>query len=96
MDYGGFFQFGLPGETLDTISQTIEKIKKYKLTYTKSVIIHNPLYGTYFNHLAKRQYAWIGRNWNDITAVRGLVYNNMTPSKLISLIEFLRKRSVFS
>ena len=94
--YGGFIQFGLPSETIDTINRNLYYIWKLKIPYTMSVILHTPLYGTKTYELAKEQYPWIGRNWSDISAIRGLVKNDLTPSILLSLVKFMRRREIFN
>jgi hypothetical protein len=92
---GAFLQFGLPGETLRSIQKGLEYIWKHKLVYTKSIILHQPLYGTECYILAKKQYPWIGGDWSDISTVRGLVNNEMSPGILLKLVNFLRSRTIF-
>ena len=95
ISYGGFIQFGLPGETIKTINKNLYYIWKLKIPYTKSIILHTPLYGTRTYSWAKKQYPWIGKNWSDISTIRGLVQNDMTPGILLKLVDFLRSREIF-
>jgi len=91
LNFGGFVQFGLPGETTKSINRTLFYINKLKIPYTPSIILHTPLYGTETYLWAKKQYPYIGNNWSDISSIRGLVKNKISPSTLLELVRLLRK-----
>jgi len=91
LNFGGFVQFGLPGETTKSINRTLFYINKLKIPYTPSIILHTPLYGTETYLWAKKQYPYIGNNWSDISSIRGLVKNKISPSLLLNLVRTLRK-----
>lgn len=91
LNYGGFIQFGLPGETIRSINKNLYYINKLKIPYTPSVILHTPLYGTKAYLWAKKQYPFIGKSWSDISLIRGLVKNKISPSELLELVRLLRK-----
>jgi len=97
LDVGAFINFGLPGETLDSVNYTIRKLHEWRLTYTKSIIIANPKYGTDYYTIAKRQYPYIGGNWSDLNAISGLVANEMTPHVLKNIVNLMYDRGfIFS
>lgn len=93
INFGGFIQFGLPGETTKSINKNLYYINKLKVPYTQSIILHTPLYGTKTYRWAKEQYPYLGRNWSDISLIRGLVKNKVTPSPLLKLVKLLRNKN---
>jgi len=95
INFGGFIQFGLPGEMTNSINKNLYYINKLRIPYTPSVILHTPLYGTDSYLWAKKQYPWIGNNWSDISTIRGLVRNNVSPSGLMSIVKLLRENKKF-
>jgi anaerobic magnesium-protoporphyrin IX monomethyl ester cyclase len=97
LEVGSFINFGLPGETLDSANYTISKLQLWGLTYTKSIIIASPKYGTDYYTIAKEQYPYIGSGWNDLNAISGLVANEMKPHILKNIVNLMYDRDfIFS
>lgn len=90
---GAFVNFGLPGETLSSVNHTINKLRWWGLTYTKSIVIASPKFGTDYYKIAKKQYPYIGNNWSDINAISGLVGNEMKPHILRNIVNLMYERS---
>lgn len=87
-----FFMLGMPGETIDTLNQTLRQIYDYKTPYTRSIMICTPRYGTEYYDLALKQYPNLGQHWFNLNAVKGLVANEMTPRLLLKAKNILKNR----
>ena len=83
---------GMPGETVDTLNQTLRQIYDYKTPYTRSIMICTPRYGTEYYDLALKQYPNLGEHWFNLNAVKGLVANEMTPTLLLKAKNILKNR----
>jgi len=94
LNYGGFVQFGLPGETTKSINKNLYYINKLKVPHTPSIILHTPLYGTKAYLWAENQYPYIGNSWSDISSIRGQVKNKILPSTLLGLVRLLKKKNI--
>ena len=93
IDLSIFIMLGLPGETSKTLNKTIRSVYNFKTSYTKSIIVSTPRFGTMYYELAKREYPYLGSCWEDLNAVKGLVANEMRPSILQKAISILKDRS---
>lgn len=87
-----FIMLGLPGETIETLNRTIRGIYDFKLPYTKSIIIGTPRFGTTYYELARRQHPYLGKCWQDLNAIKGLVANAMKPHLIQRTINLLKDR----
>lgn len=70
----GYFIIGLPGETKETIKETIDFAKKLPLTYA---IFHtaSPYPGTEFYKIAKRRGWLTSERWEEVDQGRGIPIN---------------------
>jgi anaerobic magnesium-protoporphyrin IX monomethyl ester cyclase len=87
-----FIMLGMPGETVDTINETIKNIRDLKIPYTKSIITCTPRYGTDYYKLAKAEYPFVEDHFSYLDCVKGLVANEMTPSILKNAIQSMKNR----
>jgi anaerobic magnesium-protoporphyrin IX monomethyl ester cyclase len=90
-----FVMIGLPGETAESLSHTVQTLASLRVPYTKSVIVATPRFGTPYFRLAEEQYpeCALTDSFFALNAVRGLVANDMTPSLIQNAIGVLRDRT---
>ncbi len=88
-----FIMLGLPGESIETLNRTIRGIYDFQISYTQSVIISTPRFGTAYYDLAKQQYPYLGEYWQDLDAIKGLVANEMSPHLLQRAINLMKNRN---
>ena len=77
-----FIMIGAPGETKESINQTLSLLMNAKSTYTESVMITTPRFGTRLYELAKQQYPKLGSDFYSLNGVKGLVGNDLSPDIL--------------
>jgi len=87
-----FFMLGMPGETIDTLNNTIKNIHELKIPYTRSIMICTPRYGTKLYEKAKKQYPNIDNHWFYLNAVKGLIDNSMSVELLSNAKDLLKTR----
>lgn len=88
-----FIMIGMPGETVETLNNTISEIYKLKIPYTKSIITCTPRFGTDYYETAKKQYPLLGDSWYDLNMVRGQVGNEMKPHIIQKAISIMKNRN---
>ena len=77
-----FILIGLPGETDESLNETVCYLKKYGRHYTNSVMVATPRFGTLFYDLAQKQFPFLGNDFYSLGSVKGLVGNKLTPEKI--------------
>ena len=77
-----FIMLGGPGETVNTLNTTLAAVHRYKINYTRSIIICCPRFGSKLYRLAKKQYPFIGKSWSSLYEIAGMVKNKITPGIL--------------
>jgi radical SAM superfamily enzyme YgiQ (UPF0313 family) len=87
-----FLMIGLPGETVDTLNQTLSQVHASKLPYTRSIMVATPRFGTAYYDLAKAQYPELGNDFRSLHSVRGLVANDLKPLYIQEAIDVMRRR----
>lgn len=87
-----FFMLGMPGETIASINKTLRTIYECKVSYTRSIMVCTPRYGTSYYETAVKEYPYIETHWYNLNAVKGLVANEMTPMILQRAKDILRDR----
>jgi radical SAM superfamily enzyme YgiQ (UPF0313 family) len=92
IDPHAFLMIGLPGETVDTLNQTLSQVHATKLPYTRSIMVATPRFGTAYYGLAKSQYPELGDDFLSLHSVRGLVANDLKPIHIQSAIDVMRRR----
>jgi len=92
IEVGAFINFGLPKETLRSLNHTLAKLQEWELTYTKSIIIGSPKYGTDYCTMAMKQYPFVGESFSDINAISGLVGNEIKPHILKDVVNLMYDR----
>ena len=92
-----FIMIGLPGECSHTIADTFNTIGRLRVPYTKSVIVATPRFGTPYFALAEREYPEfdLAEDFFRLSAVRGIVANEMTIPIIQGLVDDMRQRHNF-
>ncbi len=87
-----FIMIGAPGESVDSINETIQGLATLGEAYVESAMIATPRFGTKYYEMAKKQYDMLGQDFYSLMGIRGVVGNNMTPEILITALNKINNR----
>jgi len=88
-----FIMLGLPGERIDTINSTLQKLNELNLPYTKSIITATPRYDTEYYKMAIHQFPFLEESWHNLNLVKGLVSNEVNHDILQEAIYIMKERN---
>lgn len=87
-----FIMIGAPGESIDSLNETIQRLGQLGESYVESAMISTPRFGTKLYDIAQKQYPYLGKDFYSLNGVRGLVSNEMEPDILEEALTRINNR----
>jgi len=88
-----YIMLGLPGETADTLKQTLSVFSELELSYLDGIELATPRPGTPLFDRYKDEYPRLKTSWDYLDTVSGLLGNDVTPGMLMEAFMWLAKRT---
>ena len=89
-----FIMIGAPGETKESINQTLSFLMDADATFTESVMVTTPRFGSKLYELAKLQFPELGNDFYSLNGVKGLVGNDLTADILYQVRKMSQNRQL--
>ena len=93
INYNGFFMLGMMGDTNESMSKTVELIKKYKINLTKSILICTPRFDTQMYQETIKQLGTEVDSFLKLDSYKGSINNSVTESDISYYLGELLKMS---
>lgn len=88
-----YIMLGLPGETPETLRETLSIFSSLELSYLDGIELATPRPGTPLFENYKEEYPRLKTSWGYLDAVAGLLGNEATPGMLMEAMLWLAKRN---
>lgn len=89
-----FIMIGAPGETIDSLNETLSFLINNDVTITESVMVTTPRFGTKLYDLAKLQFPNLGGDFYSLNGVKGLVGNELSPEIIYRVKKMSQNRHI--
>ena len=89
-----FIMIGAPGETKESINKTLSFLMDVDSTFTESVMVTTPRFGSKLYELAKLQFPKLGNDFYSLNGVKGLVGNDLTADILYRVRKMSQNRQL--
>ncbi|MCB1558193.1 MAG: B12-binding domain-containing radical SAM protein [Alphaproteobacteria bacterium] len=88
-----YIMLGLPGETAETLKQTLSMFADLELSYLDGIELSTPRPGTPLFDKYKDEFPRLKTSWDYLDTVAGLLGNEVTPGMFLEAFKWLAKRT---